>query len=364
MLSPRTLLQLLCLTGLLWAVGALPVQCGGETVVFRSDPQYLYDNVRHLPGVMRGRVTLSARNEEGALRLPGEDGEASLRPLSGMRVAVSAQAHEGPVAVRRVVEVSPTGTFEVFGLPEGTGTVVVQLGSGVEIWRAEGVLCGRDAPLDPRLHPIRLGESLHWFELRVFEESGAPARAGQLIWREARAGADGERAFEGDVAIEGGRAVFAATAPCLDVVPLVPGAATELFEGLFGDEELHLGPGVSAAFEALGPLPDPVEWSVRLSLRPVALEPPVDYAADRPGAGGLEGPQVVILDRRAAEFPLARGGKYALAWWVSPLDARREVTFRIDGSPAALEIPSEPGRHTIGVEFPMTDFLERVDSSR
>jgi hypothetical protein len=362
MLSTRTLLQLLGLMGLLWAVGALPIQCGGATVVFRSDPKYLYDNVRHLSGVMRGRVTLAAREHD--LPLPGEEGDVRLRPLSGMRVAVNAQAHGRPLAVRRVVEVSPTGTFEVFGLPEGTGTVIVQLGSGAEIWRAEGVPCGRDVPLDPRLDPIRLGESLHWFELRIFEESGAPARAGHLVWREARSGADGERAFEGDAAIEGGRAIFAATGPCLDVVPLVPGAATELFEGLFGDEELHLGPGVRAAFNATGPLPDSEKWSVRLSLRPVGLEPAVEYPTDRPGTGVLEGPQVVVLHGREAELSLARGGEYALAWWVAPLDAREEVTFRIDGSPVSLEIPSEPGRHTIGVEFPMTAFQARVDSGR
>lgn len=363
-LSTRTLLQLLGLMGLLWAVGALPIQCGGETVVFRSDPQYLYDNVRHLSGVMRGRVTLAAGTAEGDLPLPGEDGEERLRPLSGMRVAVNARAREGRLAVRRVVEVSPTGAFEVFGLPEGTGTVIVQLGSGAEIWRAEGVLCGRDVPLDPRLDPIRLGESLHWFELRIFEETGAPARAGHLVWREARPGADPARAFEGDAAIEGGRAIFAATAPSLDVVPLVPGAATELFEGLYGDEELHLGPGVRAVFQATGALPDPERWSVRLSLRPVGLEPPLDYAPDRPGAGGLNGPEVVALEGRGAELSLARGGAYSLAWWVAPLDAREEVTYRIDGSPAALEIPSEPGLHTLRVEFPMPAFQARVNSTR
>jgi len=363
-LSPRMLLQLVCLTGLLWVVGALPLQCGGETVVFRSDPQYLYDNVRHLPGVMRGRVTLAAGSAEDDLGLPGEDGEAALRPLSGMRVAVNARAHEGNVAVRRVVEVSPSGTFEVFGLPEGTGTVVVQLGSGAEIWRAEGVLCGRDAPLDPRLDPIQLGGSLHWFELRIFEESGAPARAGHLVWREARAGAEGEPGFQGDAAIEGGRAVFAATAPSLDVVPLVPGAATELFEGLFGDEELHLGPGVSAAFQVEGDRPDPQRWRVRLSLRPAELEPPVDYAPHGDGSGALEGPLVVAVEGREASLALARGGSYTVAWWVTPHDAREEVTFRIDGAPVGLEIPAEPGRHPNALEFPMRAFQERVNSRR
>jgi hypothetical protein len=72
----------------------------------------------------------------------------------------------------------------------------------------------------------------------------------------------------------------------------------------------------------------------------------------------------VVLHGREAELSLARGGEYALAWWVAPLDAREEVTFRIDGSPVSLEIPSEPGRHTIGVEFPMTAFQARVDSGR
>ena len=228
MLSTRTLLQLLGLMGLLWAVGALPIQCGGETVVFRSDPKYLYDNVRHLSGVMRGRVTLAAREHD--LPLPGEEGDVRLRPLSGMRVAVNAQAHGRPLAVRRVVEVSPTGTFEVFGLPEGTGTVIVQLGSGAEIWRAEGVPCGRDVPLDPRLDPIRLGESLHWFELRIFEESGAPARAGHLVWREARSGADSERAFEGDAAMTRkipGRDVF-----CYEARSMFEGNASVQYQRL------------------------------------------------------------------------------------------------------------------------------------
>lgn len=353
----RTFLQLFCLTGLLWAVGALPFQCGGTKVVFRSDPQFLFNNVRHLPGAIRGRVALEAR--------PEGDGEVRVaRPLDGLRVAVKAQAHDGSLAVRRVVEVSPTGAFEVVGLPEGTGSVAVQLGSGAEVWRAEGVVFGEEAPLDPRLDPIRLGASLHWFDLRVFDDAGAPSPAGHLVWREARPAGSASSTFTGDAVIERGRAIFPATGPCLDVVPLVPGAATELFEGIFEDQELHLGPGVRAVFEPVGPMPDPAAWSVRLSLRPLELSPIVDYAEEGESIGALAGPQVVELTGREAELALARGGAYSVAWWLAPVDVRRAITIRLDGSPALVEIPGEPGRHPIKVDFPMEAFLEREASSR
>jgi len=360
----RTLFQLFCLTGLLWAVGALPIQCGGTTVVFRSDPQFLFDNVRHLSGLMRGRVSLDAAPAvDGAAWGAGGEAEAP-RPLDGLRVTVQAQSHDGSLAIRRVAEVSSTGTFEILGLPEGTGSVAVQLGSGAEIWRAEGVVFGEDVPIDPRLDPIQLGASLHWFDLRIFDDEGAPATAGHLVWREAGAAEDATRAFTGDAVIERGRAIFPATGPCLDVVPLVPGAATELFEGLFDDEEIHLGPGVLALFESVGPMPDPATWSVRLSLQPRELRPSVGYDTEGPSIGALAGPQVVEVKDRGAELALARGGVYAAAWWLAPVDPRRAITLRLEGSPATVEVPSEPGRHPVKLDFPMEAFLEREASSR
>ncbi len=363
-LLPRTLIQLFFLTGLLWAVGALPIQCGGTKVEFRSDPQFLFDNVRHLSGVIRGRVTFEA-GLEGDGAAEAADGAAGIvRPLDGLRVAVMAQSHDGSLAIRRVAEVSPTGTFEVIGLPAGTGSVAVQLGSGAEVWRAEGVVFGAEVPLDPRLDPIQLGASLYWFDLRVFDDAGAPAPAGHLVWREARPAGDTATAFTGDAAIEGGRAIFPATGPCLDVVPLVPGAATELFEGLFDDQELHLGPGVRAVFEPVGPMPDLTEWSVRLSLRPRDLSPAVDYSEKGESLGALAGPQVVECTGREAELALARGGAYSVAWWLAPVDVRRAITIRLDGVPAVVEIPAEPGRHRLSLDFPMEAFLEREASSR
>lgn len=365
-LSPRLLFQLFLLTGLLWAVGAIPVQCGGQTVVFRSDPQFLYENVHQLPGIMRGRITLAAPGlggGESPLAGPSEEpgtGEPA-RPLDGLRVTVMAEAQDGTIAVRKLAEVSVAGTFEVFGLPEGKATVIVQLGGGAEVWRVDDVLCGRGVPVDPRLDPIQLGALLHWFDLRFFDESGAPARAGHLVWRESLSSGDAVNAFAGDAVIEGGRAVFAATAPCLDLVPLVPGAATELFEGLYGGEEVHLGPGVSALFEATGPLPDPSEWRVRFSLRPIAPQPAIDYTEGGLEISGIGAPLVAEL-RNGVELALARGGTYELAWWIMPWDAKREVTMRFEAP--NVEVPADPGRHRVVVEFPMEAFLEREAAAR
>jgi len=48
-----------------------------------------------------------------------------------------------------------------------------------------------------------------------------------------------------------------------------------------------------------------------------------------------------------------------VAWWLAPVYVRRAITIRLDGSPALVEIPGEPGRHPIKVDFPMEAFLER-----
>ncbi|MDG1048906.1 MAG: hypothetical protein P8R46_01740 [Planctomycetota bacterium] len=380
-LSPRLLVHLSCLAALLWVL-AQSIQRSGEAVVFRSDAQFLYDNVRHLPGVMRGRISLDAAlmGEGEALgseplveprRASGQDrggahGEAatSQRPLDGFRVSVMAQAHGGGIAVRKVVEVDAVGAFEVFGLPEGTATVSVQLRGGAELWRAEGVACGRSVATDPRLDPIRLDASLYWFDLRLFDDAGAPSRAGHLVWRESGSGGAAGQAFTGRAVIETGRAAFAATSPCLDVVPLVPGAATELFEGLYGEEEVHLGPGVCAVFEVETAMPLPPEWRVRLSLSPVTPQPAIDYVDGGLELSDLSSPQVVEIDGRGAELSLARGGTFEIAWWVVSTDPREEVSMRLQGQPSEVEVPPGPGRHRIAVDFPVDDFLERAASGR
>ena len=346
----RIVLQLCCIAGFVLVVGSLPLQCGGERVIFRSDPQFLHDNVHHLSGIMRGRLSLEVPGEEA-------EGAAQPRPLAALRVVVLARSTDGRLAIKRTVPVQPTGTFEVIGLPEGEATVLVQLGQGAEVWRAEGVACGRTAPVDPRLDPIRLEERLHWFELRLFDAEGAPASAGALVWREARSSGDVIGAFEGDAVVEGGVARFPATAPCIDVVPLVPGAATELFEGLYGGEEVHLGPGVHATFEVDGPRPDVARWDVRLALSPEALLPSIGYPEESLSQGAPLSRRVAPLEDGRCEFDLARGGSYATSWWVVSADEGREDSLRISG--ATVEVPAEPGHHRVRVTFPMEAFQGR-----
>ena len=354
MATPTRSLALLGLVGGFLALGAISLQRGSEAPVYRSDPRYLHDNVHRLSGVLRGRVSL--------VDVEARDSGETERPLSALRVAVLARSADGSLAIKRTAEVQPSGTFEVLGLPEGEATVLVQIGEGAEVWRAEGVACGRDATADPRLDPILLADHLHWFDLSLVDAEGAPAGAGRLVWRAAGAPVSG--AFEGDAAVEAGAALFPATSACIDVVPLIPGAAPELFEGIYGGEELRLGPGVRAELSLTGPSPDPADWNVRVALLPTELRPRIEYAGFEASARAGQAPIVGTLRDRRCSLAFARGGVYHLAWWVAPVGEERGGTLRLPGTPETVGVPAEPGLHQVEVRFPMEAFLERLGRDR
>ncbi|MEM1449817.1 MAG: hypothetical protein AAF957_02155 [Planctomycetota bacterium] len=340
-------LALVAALATLWAVQALVL--GSGDLIYRSDAHYTLQNAHRLPAILRGRVVL--RDASGAdLDVPADT----------LQVAVRARDHDGTLAVRRVGAVDPSGVFEVASLPEGEATVSLQLGGGSVVWQVDGVALGTGL-IDERLDPIALEDLLFPIRVEVVDPEGERGTSGHLVWRCQGDGTSDDLSFEGDAPIRDGVATFLATAPSVDVVTLVPGASCELFEGLWGDEEIHLAPGVTAAIRPTGQVPSDDDWTLRVALTPVRPEPAIEYDPD---SLSHHGALVAAVQGGAAELPLARGGRYRVSWWALPTEGHRFQTLRVAAPNAAIEVPAGAGRHTIDVPFPMEEFARRASARR
>ncbi|MEM9380345.1 MAG: hypothetical protein AAGB93_10395 [Planctomycetota bacterium] len=340
-------LALVAVLAALWALQAFVL--GAGDLVYRSDAHYTLQNAHRLPAVLRGRVVL--RDSGGApVDVPAET----------LTVAVRARDAGGTLAVRRVGAVDPSGVFEVTSLPEGEATVSLQLGGGSVVWQVDGVALGTGV-LDERLDPIALEGLLFPMRLEVVDPEGERGTTGHLVWKCQGDGASDDLSFEGDAPIRDGVATFLATAPSVDVVTLVPGATCELFEGLWGDEEVHLAPGVTAVVRPTGQVPSDEDWTLRVALTPVRPEPAIEYDPD---ALLHRGALVAAVRDGAAELPLARGGSYRVSWWALPTEGHRFQTLRVAARNATIEVPGRAGRHAIDVPFPMEEFARRASARR
>lgn len=323
-----------------WIVGAYIVGAGAREFVYRSDPQFVYQNIDRMPAILRGRIVLRDRT----------GGELAVPP-SSLTVSVNARGHDS-LKIQRDANVDEHGVFEVLGLPEGEASVAVRLGGGAVVWQLDGVAVGRAGVLDGRLDPIDLGQRLFPMRVAVIGPTGEPVPRGHIVWRSTQ-GASDDRSFEGDAPISDGVSEFLTTAPMIDVVTLVPGAAIELFEGLWGGERLDLAPGVTAVIRAEGRVPPPDDWTLRVVLLPVDLAPSLEYDGD-----SLLDPSALITayENGMATLPLARGGRYRLDWWAVPTEGHRFDTLRISAEESIVDVPAGAGRHEISVPFPTDEF--------
>ena len=317
---------------------------------YMTNPDELLGNSGRFTAVLRGRVDV--RNAEGEPVAP---------PEGALVVDVRAQDAAGTLAVRRIGTVQPDGVFEVLSLPHGFATVAVQLGGGETIWECEDIVVGGVGILDPRIDPIDLGTELFFFDLEVRGPSGAPATQGQLAWRRVdTASAGDEMAFDGLAQIDAsGRAKFFSSVAVLDAVCMVPGARTELFEELYLDSPIDLGPGISIDLIAAGELPDPRRWLLRAVLVPEDLVPKIQLKQQ-----GFDEPSTSIfaeLDATTGRvlIPVARGGRYRLTWDVLRPRPQRSDTIRLSES-EVIEVPAEPGVHQVESTFPMAAFLRKA----
>ncbi len=305
--------------------------------------------------VLRGRVQL---RDAAGHSLPVPEGTLVLdvRPRSS----------DGTESMPRIAEIQRDGLFEVNALPHGSATLSVLLGGGESVWRLEDIVVGAEGVLDPRIDPIDLGDRLFPITLHVAGPSGEPVPSGRLAWRPSVGHSD-DQTFAGIAPIIDGQATFLTTSALVDAVCLVPGARAELFEGLFGEDTLDLGPGTTVEVVPLGSLPDPAQWSVRAVLVPEELRPRIEV--DSRGYGVGEDSLFAELDRASgvASIPVPRAGNYRLRWWVVDRERQRfQSSLKLDGSDedAQIEVPLDVGAHTFERRFPIEAFVRRTPARR
>ena len=344
------LVAILCLV---WAGVSTFVAAKGPGLWIITDPGYVLDHSDQFTGMLRGRVDVR-----------DVDGQPIAPPESTLQVNVQARDASGTMAVQRIGTVQPDGVFEVLALPHGLATVSVQLGGGQTIWQREDIVVGGAGTLDPRIDPIDLGDSLVSFDLEVRGPDGTAARGGQLAWRQVGASnTEDVLTFDGVAPIgSDGRARFLSTSSIIDAICFVPGARTELFEELYFDSVIDLGPGTTIELAAEGTLPDPEHWIVHALLDPIELVPKVEVVPK-----DLDVPAVAIhaeLDPKTGRvsIPVARGGRYRLTWAFFP--RRGGHHFRTERLSDEVEIfvPSQPGTCSIQRTFQIDAFLRRVAS--
>ncbi len=327
---------------------------------FITDMGYLLDNSERFTAILRGRVDVR-----------DVDGRPIAPPEGTLVVDVRARDSAGTLAVRRIGSVQPDGVFEVLSLPHGLATVSVQLGGGETIWEREDIVVGGAGTLDPRIDPIDLGDELFFFEIDVRGPSGAPVTSGQLAWRKVGTQKPGD-----DVTFDGlapvgaeGQARFFSTSAVVDAVCMVPGARTELFEELYLDSSIDLGPGIAVDLKVAGELPDAGRWSLRAVLTPVELAPKIELSGQ--GLLGGEGRSELGTSIYAevdagtgrALIPLARGGSYRIRW-----DALRARRHRFDTlklpEGEIIDVPTGPGVYQVESTFPIDAFLRKASRRR
>lgn len=333
-----------------WAGVSTFVAAKGPGLYHVTDPEELLYYSDRFSAMLRGRVDI--RDAEGRAVAP---------PEGTLMVDVQARDAEGSLAVSRIGSVQADGVFEVLGLPHGIATVSVQLGGGQTIWQCEDIVVGGAGTLDPRIDPIDLKGDLFSFDVAVRGPSGAPADRGQIAWRQV--GAEDVVTFDGLAPIgEDGQARFLSTSSILDVVCLVPGARTQLFEEVYPDSELDLGIGITVDITAEGTLPNPERWAVHAALVPIELEPRIELRAgfDHQGGDATYAPSYAELDPQSglASVPVTRGGRYQLTWSVLPVKRRRINTINLK-DPEEIIVPSVPGTYPVVRPFPIEAFLRK-----
>lgn len=352
---------------LVLVAAAFVVWMGVSTFVVAKDPgpryitdmDYLLDNSERFTAMLRGRVDVR-----------DVDGKPISPPEGTLIVDVRARDAEGTLAVQRIGSVQPDGVFEVLSLPHGLATVSIQLGGGETIWEREDIVVGGAGTLDPRIDPIDLGDELFFFEVEVRGPSGGPATTGQLAWRKVGTQNPGDDvSFDGLAPIGAdGVARFFCTTAVIDAVCMVPGARTELFEELYLDSSIDLGPGISVELVAAGELPDSDRWSLRAVLTPVKLAPKIELSGQglwRETLDPLGTPVYVELDAETgtASLPLARGGSYRIRWGALGARRHRFNTIKLPEG-EIIEIPSTPGAYRVESTFPIEAFLRKSARGR
>ncbi len=319
-----------------------------------SDPRILLGHSERFTAMLRGRVDVRDM-----------DGQPIAPPEGTLVVDVRARAADGTLAVQRIGTVQPDGVFEVLSLPHGLATVSVQLGGGETIWEREDIVVGGAGILDPRIDPIDLGDELFLFDLEVRGPGGAPATEGQLAWSKvSAANARDDVSFDGLAPIgPDGRARFFSTEPVIDAVCMVPGARTELFEELYLDSSIDLGPGVVIELVATGELPDASGWSLRVVLVPEDLEPKIELS--RQGFDAPCAPIFAQVDGATGKvlIPVARGGRYGITWGAKPARRHRFDTVKLPEG-LVIEVPSDPGVHRVESTFPIDAFMRKAARRR
>lgn len=309
----------------------------------RFGPSYPFPHSSELRGYLNGRV---------------EVGPGVQIPKDGLFVDVRAADEGGDVAVRRLVHVSSDGTFEVLGIPKGFARVTVELSSAEIVWEASDVVVGDLGAVDERLDPIDLGGSVFPFELAFAGPNGELVHEGQFLWRPL-AGASDDVLFGLPTAIRGGVARFLATAEMIDVIPVVPGACVEFFEGVRTGQTVHLGPGTTAQIQVTGELPDPAEWRVFAMLAPVELTPELPMASR--GRSATEAVVYAEVDAAgSALIPVTRAGRYRLHWRVHHARgrSRNPIVFG-DDQGSEVTLAHAAGHVLLERRFPMGPFRRR-----
>ncbi len=348
-------LVVVAVLAIVWVSVSTFTGAAGPGLRFISDPDELLSNSNQFTAMLRGRVDV--RDAEGAPIAP---------PEGTLVIDVQARDSEGTLAVRRIGTVQPDGIFEVLGLPYGLATVSVQLGGGQTIWQREDIVVGGAGTLDPRIDPIDLGDELFIFDLEIRGPSGGPASGGRVAWRSV--GAEMRLdvlTFDGLAPITGdGRARFLTTSPAIDAVCFVPGARAELFEELYIDSHIDLGPGTAIEIHAEGVLPDPGRWTLRAQLDSIELFPKIEVARGPDGDVPAE-TIFATFDQgvTSVKVPVARGGRYRLTWGVLDQRRHRFSTIKL-ASDEDIDVPSEPGTYDVSMTFPIDAFLRKLSRGR
>lgn len=354
--SAPTKIYLALVTVLLgvWIAMSSFVSASHGTPSLLEDWNYRLDHSDELTAVLRGRIALN-----DAAGAPLETPEGTLV------VEVRSTREDGTPLRPRIAEVQPDGLFEITSLPHGKAVVSVLLGGGEVVERLEGVVIGAEGVLDPRIDPIDLGDRLFPFTLHVAGPTGEPVEAGRLAWR-ASSGPGDDLKFAGLAPIHDGRATFLTTSPLVDAVCLVPGAQAELFEGLYADDSIDLGPGTTVRVAATGTLPDPEQWSLRVVLVPEDLRPRIEI--DSRGLDASTGAHIAEVDPSTgvAWIPVPRAGTYRLRWWAVQPDRHRFETLKLDadGEDAKIDVPLGGGVFEVERAFPIEAFVRKTPARR
>lgn len=315
---------------------------------YRFDPAYLIHHSAELRGYMSGRVDVGPNVEI---------------PKEGLFVDVRAADAGGGVAVRRLAPVSKDGTFEVSGIPKGRAHVTVELGSSEVIWEATDIVVGDVGVVDGRIDPIDLRGAVFSFELTFAGPEGELVDEGQFLWRPL-AGASDDVLFGTPTAIRAGAARFLATSEMIDVIPIVPGASVEFFEGVRAGQTIHLGPGTTTRIQVTGELPGLADWRVFAMLVPVQLTP--ELPMGKQGRSATEAVMFAeVKAERLAVIPVSRAGRYRLHWRVhhARQQSRNTGVFGDDHG-SEITLKHAAGDVLLERRFPMESFARWLQGRR